>query len=503
MEKRHYRLRENIPWYFKIAWQGYPQFFLWCGLGIFVKATQALLTVALPTVLVSLLVGKAAAVNVVVIVTGIGIALAVTNLCKQLIDSQVALISMAIRIIFQSKVLEKSLKMDYQLMENPVVREIKHIAEVEGVNQNSAGAEAFAKHSYFLIETLVSFLLFGVTLSLFNPLLFVLIILTALTSFYSLRRTRLFREKHKSDWGKLDAKSHYLKTNAYAIENGKDIRLYAMTNWYDQHIEDTNKERHSWSKKESSTIFTGEFIQETAVWARNLVAYMLLISAVIKGKVSLTQFTLFFTVLNNVTSYVNELAEYSHLLLKANQDINDLRHFLEIKDQTLRLQDDSDTFDDLIEAEALCFSFEDVYYKYAGAEEYIVKKLSFTLKKGENVALVGNNGAGKSTIVKLLTGLIQPTKGRILVNDVDISSIPLDSYYELIAPVFQESLVFAFDLATNVTLTDDSDSTELMTSIEQAGLAEKVASLPEGIYTQMKQYLRSEAWSCRAVKRKN
>ena len=87
-------------------------------------------------------------------------------------------------------------------------------------------------------------------------------------------------------------------------------------------------------------------------------------------------------------------------------------------------------------------------------EEYakkILNDISFTLRKGEKAALVGINGAGKTTIVKLICGFYHPTEGHIYVNGTDISELDLYVYYDNIAAVFQDAFSFSFTIAENVT----------------------------------------------------
>ncbi|WP_314061865.1 hypothetical protein [uncultured Vagococcus sp.] len=361
MEKKHYRLRENINWYFKRVWQEFPQYFLYSFFGIVLKAMESLLTVFLPAVLVKQLISHNSLSQTIIIVTLIGLGLALTSTFRRFVESKVMLFALGVRTNLQLILFKKSLTMDYQLMESAKVRELKQIAESEGTDQNSSGGEAFGVNSYYLVEVTLSFLLFGGALSFVHPLLLVLIMGTTLISFMSLKRIRRFRHTHKDEWGKIDAKRYYLKSNAYGIENGKDIRLYEMNNWYDQHIEKANHERLTWIKKESMTVFLSQLSQDTAVFARNLVAYVLLVLGMMKGGLTLPQFTLFFTVLNNVTSYVNKIAEHSHLLLKANQGLNDVRHYVELTSNFVRIERDTDSTS-LEKEGALSIRFEKVSF---------------------------------------------------------------------------------------------------------------------------------------------
>ena len=113
------------------------------------------------------------------------------------------------------------------------------------------------------------------------------------------------------------------------------------------------------------------------------------------------------------------------------------------------------------------FKFENVWFKYPGADKYALEDLSLTVKSGKKLAVVGLNGAGKTTFIKLLLRLYEPTKGRILLNGVDISTYDREEYYKLFSPVFQEVILFAYPLYLNVSMNTIAD-TEMRESIATA-----------------------------------
>lgn len=83
-------------------------------------------------------------------------------------------------------------------------------------------------------------------------------------------------------------------------------------------------------------------------------------------------------------------------------------------------------------------SFKDVWFKYPGSDKWIISGVNFEIGKNDNVALVGENGAGKTTVVKLLCGFYKPTKGEILVNGINIEHLSLESYWKNLAVLFQD-----------------------------------------------------------------
>ena len=133
------------------------------------------------------------------------------------------------------------------------------------------------------------------------------------------------------------------------------------------------------------------------------------------------------------------------------------------------------------------FEFRNVSFKYPKAENYALKNLTLKLNAGERLAVVGLNGAGKSTFIKLLLRLYEPTEGEILLNGVNIRDYNKRSYYSVFAPVFQEVELFAFPLAENVSMqspekTDRKRAEECLVS---AGFGDKLAELPNGVDTEI------------------
>jgi len=140
------------------------------------------------------------------------------------------------------------------------------------------------------------------------------------------------------------------------------------------------------------------------------------------------------------------------------------------------------------------FQFEDVSFCYNGSDTYALKNINLTLEAGKRLAVVGLNGAGKTTFIKLLCRLYEPTKGRILLNGIDIKTYDLVSYQALLSPVFQEINLFAFPLSENVSMKTPelTDKDLALTCLGLAGLSEKIESLPNGIQTEMLKVLHED-----------
>ena len=131
------------------------------------------------------------------------------------------------------------------------------------------------------------------------------------------------------------------------------------------------------------------------------------------------------------------------------------------------------------------FEFKHVYFKYPGSEQYVLKDINLKWRIGEKMALVGKNGCGKSTLVKLLCRLYDPTEGEITLNGIDIKKYKYEDYMALFSVVFQDSKLFSFSMAENVAADTDYDSDRVENCVVRAGLGERLEKMENGINTCM------------------
>lgn len=130
-------------------------------------------------------------------------------------------------------------------------------------------------------------------------------------------------------------------------------------------------------------------------------------------------------------------------------------------------------------------AFKNVWFKYKNMPDYVLKDMSFTINAAEAVSLVGTNGSGKTTIIKLICGFYMPTKGEVLINQIPIQNIDRKSLCSQLAAVFQDVNIFAFPLGANVALSksDTVDEAKAISSLETAGFGKILDKAPRGVHT--------------------
>lgn len=127
--------------------------------------------------------------------------------------------------------------------------------------------------------------------------------------------------------------------------------------------------------------------------------------------------------------------------------------------------------------------FRDVSFKYPGSEAYALRHVSMKFKVGSRLAVVGMNGSGKTTFIKLLCRLYDPTEGEILLNGINIRKYRYDDYMKIFSVVFQDFQLLALPLGQNVAASQTYDAARVLDCLNKAGFGEKLAKMPHGLDT--------------------
>jgi len=133
------------------------------------------------------------------------------------------------------------------------------------------------------------------------------------------------------------------------------------------------------------------------------------------------------------------------------------------------------------------FEFRDVSFRYPGSPRLILDRMNFRLQPGERVALIGENGQGKTTVVKLITRLYDPTEGQILLDGVDLREYSLEDLYREIGVIFQDFMRYEMTARENIAIgrVEEVDNLALLRTAARKSMADNgIARLPRG-YEQM------------------
>ena len=208
-------------------------------------------------------------------------------------------------------------------------------------------------------------------------------------------------------------------------------------------------------------------------------AYLVIVERTIAGALSIGDLTFLAGAFLRLRGLVEGLLLGASQLSGQAQYLDDLFSFFDVQ-PGIRSPAQPATFPTTI---AVGFQFENVGYRYPGAERWAVRHLDLRIEAGEVVALVGENGAGKTTVVKLLSRLYDPTEGRILLDGRDLRDYDLDELRSRIGVIFQDFVRFDFTAGDNIAVgrITARDDVERISGAARRALADGVvAKLPDG-----------------------
>lgn len=390
-------------------------------------------------------------------------------------------------IIFRFKLIIKKnfkiLTMPFENFESPKILDCIEKAGT-AVNSNNNGIEGMT-HQLFLFVQELGIVIFGlILLGTMNIWIVSGMLVLAVINFLISNKANKYTKTQI--WDKLSRfwrKLFYVNHSVVDFSFAKDIRMYGLRSFLSNKLKNLHKERYA-AQVRNSRIWFWISITSSILWFfSQLGVYAYLIYKVFTHSFTIGNFTLYLsssmTFFESISSLLNCVSE----LLQRSREVDDFRSFMEFEDEKLK---DSNSLP-IPNFDSYKFEFKNVSFKYPFSEKYALKNLNITLNAGERLAVVGLNGAGKTTFIKLLLRLYEPTEGKILLNGNDISLYDKDSYYKIFSPVFQEVNLFAFSLAENVSMSEKEiiDRKKVQENLEKAGLKEKLKSLKDGIDTQI------------------
>lgn len=305
-----------------------------------------------------------------------------------------------------------------------------------------------------------------------NIFMILLILATCAAEFFLLKYLNKKEKWVKDSRSKIFVKFDYYYKLSKDLTASKDIRLYGFTDYFIAGIaklitglEDITAKYMHQSVKVGST-------RALLNLARELVAYAYLTYLVCRGRLSVSDFIFYFGIITGFSNWIVSLVyNYSNIERCCN-DCQGFRNFVESTEES---KDKPNIDFDTVES----IEFRNVYYTYSGSEKSTINNMSFKINKGENIAIVGENGAGKTTAVKLLCGLYYPTEGDILINGKSSRNFSSDSYFDLFSAVFQDYSFLPMTIAQNICAESNYNKEKLYSAFEKAGITDKINSLPD------------------------
>lgn len=341
-----------------------------------------------------------------------------------------------------------------------------------------------------LVINIICFVLFGSVISLLSPWVLLLLFVGCLVNFFAQRWKQNYDFQHFEEMDLVENKLWYTASSAPNRENAKDLRLYGFSEFISKTYDELTKQCLSVFRKFQNSQATVEIISYIVSAVRDGLAYAFLIFRAMNGEMGPAEFVLYFSAITEMSVFIGGILNGVSSLREGALQLSDFREYLDIEGDFNHGKGIEKPH-----GRPLSIEFKNVSYKYPSGESNVIDNISFKIEAGEKIALVGLNGAGKSTMTMLMSGMILPNEGEVLIDGHSLTEYNRDELISLFSVVPQYYNILPLSIAENVALeeTDSIDYDKLNRVIEIAGLTEKIASLEKGVFTPLSKAFDSDA----------
>lgn len=442
------------------AWRCSPSFFIFYFLDLVVYAIAPFVNIIFPAKIIDELIGQQR-IKYLVLYTVLTVGInTLCNCLKNIFDITKEKYGDTFERYISMQIAEKCIDMDFQHTEDKKVLEQLEKAKT-GMDWYSGGIAGILNAFSSIVTSFITALGVVVILVIGMPWLILVYLVSMVIDMLLTKKTNEVHLKSFKNLAKSNQIFSYVFWELQDIRFGKDIRLYGAEPMMEKKGKYYNDQMTlEWRRQAMDCLpyDEGGMVLSCVRWG----AAILMIGAkAVKGLISLGDFTMYFNAGNTLYDSIKGIAwQIQNLYQKlcyANEFIvfmeypNAVRHG-ELLPQKLKEH---------------TIEFKNVSFTYPGSQVLVLKNINIVLHPGEHISIVGLNGAGKTTFIKLLCRLYDPTEGEILLDGVDIREIVYEEYVKLLAVVFQDFQLFAFTARENVTLAESFAKAEDMRKNEE------------------------------------
>ena len=279
--------------------------------------------------------------------------------------------------------------------------------------------------------------------------------------------------------GKFSSRSKYYLDILSGYDEQKDLRICRQRELYNREFAEISQGVKE-SVNRMSLFFNLEVFSGQTLTA--LTGFLVYVFASILAAVGIISIGSVVTYSASILRLTNQISQVTYLLNRLKTHAAVAGDYVEYMNLSQRKYEGTIPMEKR-QDDRFTVEFDRVSFKYPGTDIYVIKDLSLKFEIGEKMAIVGKNGSGKTTFIKLLCRLYDVTEGAIKVNGIDIRKYDYAEYCALFAVVFQDFQVFSFPLGENLAAGFEVEKGRAVDALERAGLGDRYRELPNGLDT--------------------
>lgn len=371
----------------------------------------------------------------------------------------------------------RSAMMDYDSFEDP---------DIQNINERIYGTFYNALQ---VVDRVCNLLTAVITLAaiftIVAKLNVIMVLVVFLVIFLNSCITRRQNEKNHEIDKEMSPYQRYIGSSLILVLHGawaaKEVRLFNLKEFFADRLYQKRNEADEISLKGSRNSLNSGILYSLTNFIQQFLMYIYLIYMVLFQSLTIGSMTIFMSAVSQFAGAFNGIVNSYLKMAKSGLEIHELMIFMETPIKQYNTGTKEPYFDDNSTIE-----FRNVSFKYPNSDIYAIKDINIRISANQRLCIVGNNGSGKTTFLKLLTRLYFPTEGEILLNGVNINEYDYEKYQRFFAPVFQDFSLYPLSLRENIGFANaDGVDTDILEICKKCGLDELINKLPYGIDTNL------------------
>lgn len=474
-----------IGYFFRAMWRHRKSFYAFYACYISFMLVQPLVNIFCPRLIIDEISTSKDMHRIIVITVMMIVINAVVGTAVVLLDEQLSRIYYEdLNRLLEANIGKKSMELKYEITESKKTLDYIGNAKLGIQNAYSGGMSGLFKACSLLVSNLGILLIAMVVVAKYSWILVLIVVVNVIINARMNHRLNAIQMAQYEKLSFIDRGYYYLLHSLSDIRFGKDIRLFRTKDMLVNRADSFNKEQTQICRQQAEESQKYVNISGLDMALTAILTYLVLAFLAVRGEITIGEFAMLATAASALTAAMN-------LML---QQILELKKFVRYADKYI------DFLENNAYEEKGCLScadckefkieFKNVSFRYPEQEAFALKNINAEIKSGEHWSIVGLNGAGKTTFIKLLCRLYECSEGEILLNGVNILEYDIAQYTKLLAAVFQDFQLLNFSIKENIVIGEKNsmEDEKILPLIEKVGLSEKVSSLPLGLETPVFRY---------------
>lgn len=459
-------------------WQNKKSYFVFSALNVIFSALQPFANILLMPMLIDTLINdrdfkKAAVIGAVMVISGVLISCLASCMTIHLEKYADYFLNME-----TEQASRLCMEIDFTLTEDKDALDQIQKAR-EGINW-SGGAHEIAKGFFTILSNVIK-LLGVITVIIFAApiLLAVIAVLLAVSAILNNKKNKI-DIKYFKELAKKNRINNYIEWQLDRFSFAKDIRLYDAADMMMTNAGNNFERLRQDQEKTSYEKYSLDVADAGTNSLRDFATYFYLGVLAVTGRITVGTFSQLISAAGTLSSSIQAIILGVQDIVKRSGYMCEFIKFMEyppaLEKGNRKISSPKDGHE---------IEFRNVTFSYPHTNVQVLKNVSIKLKSGEKLSVVGLNGAGKTTFIKLLCRLYDVDSGEILLNGVNIREYDYEEYMKLFSVVFQDFMLLAFSAQDNILLGEKGNAEEVDELFRKTGILDKINSLPKGKDTMM------------------